>query len=59
MGRVVAFGFVADSAGTYGIRIGEVDNDAEVRNLTAAYPTIQPGRGFEFDFYSSPVVRCT
>ncbi|MGH7711617.1 MAG: YciI family protein [Gemmatimonadaceae bacterium] len=54
-GRVLAFGLVGDPAGAYGIGIVEVDNDAEVRALTANDPTILSGRGFRFEVYPMPL----
>lgn len=53
-GRVVAFGLVADPAGPYGMGIVEVEDEAEVRRLTAGDPVIEAGRGFSYDVHPMP-----
>lgn len=53
-GRVVTFGLVADPAGAYGIGVVEVDDETQVRDLTANDPTILSGRGFSYDVHPMP-----
>ena len=53
-GHVIAFGVVADPAGAYGVGIVEVEDEADVRRLTANDPTILHGQGFRFDVHPMP-----
>ena len=53
-GHVVTFGVVADPAGVFGIGVVEVDDDAQVRDLTDSDPTVKSGRGFRFEVHPMP-----
>jgi uncharacterized protein len=48
---VVAFGPVADPAGTYGMLILEVEDEAAARSLLDHDPVIEQKLGFRFDMH--------
>lgn len=54
VGKAVTFGPVADPAGSYGICIIEVDDEAAATNLTDADPVIRNGAGFRYEIYPMP-----
>jgi uncharacterized protein YciI len=54
-GRVVAFGFVADPAGPFGMGIVDFENEADVREFTEADPTILAAAGFRFEVHPMPL----
>jgi uncharacterized protein len=53
-GQVVAFGPVADPAGTYGMLILEVEDEAAARSLVDHDPVIEVRLGFRFDMHPMP-----
>lgn len=53
-GKVVAFGPVADPAGSYGIAIVEVDDESVARALTERDPVILSGSGFRYETFPMP-----
>lgn len=53
-GTVVAFGPVADPAGTYGMLILEVEDDAAAHALVQADPVIVANIGFRFELHPMP-----
>lgn len=53
-GAVVAFGPVADPAGTYGMLILEVEDEPQARALLDADPVIQAKIGFRFEMHPMP-----
>jgi len=53
-GQVVAFGPVADPAGTYGILILEVEDEAAARSLIDHDPVIEAKLGFRFEIHPMP-----
>ena len=53
-GSVVAFGPVADPAGTYGMLILEVEDEAAAQSLVQADPVIVANIGFRFEMYPMP-----
>ena len=54
-GQVIAFGFVADTAGPYGIGVVEFDDENAVRDFTAADPAIAANRGFRYEIHLMPL----
>jgi uncharacterized protein YndB with AHSA1/START domain len=48
-GKAVLFGPVADPAGAWGLGILKAEDEAAVKALTDADPTIRSGRGFSFE----------
>ena len=54
-GQVIAFGFVADPAGAFGMGIVDFESEAEVRAFTDADPTIQSRLGFWFEIHPMPL----
>ncbi len=53
-GQVVAFGFVADPTGPFGIGIVELEDHANVVRLTSGDPVIRSDRGFKYEIYQMP-----
>ncbi len=53
-GIVVIFGPVADPAGTYGMAVIDLENEAEARELAINDPVIRANAGFTFELYSMP-----
>lgn len=53
-GEVVAFGPVADPAGTYGMLVLEVEDEARAAALLQADPVILERIGFRFDMHPMP-----
>jgi uncharacterized protein YciI len=53
-GGVVAFGPVADPAGTYGMLILEVEDEAAAQSLVQADPVIVAKIGFRFEMHPMP-----
>ena len=53
-GTALVFGPVADPKGTWGVGIVEVQNDDEVRALTANDPAITGGIGLSYDILPMP-----
>ena len=53
-GAVVAFGPVADPAGTYGMLILEVEDAAAAQALVQADPVIEASIGFRFEMHPMP-----
>ena len=54
-GHVIAFGFVADPAGPYGIGVVKFDDENTVREFTAADPVIMANRGFRYEIHAMPL----
>lgn len=54
-GHVVAFGFVGDPAGGYGMGVVEFDAEADARAFTDDDPTIRSGQGFRFEIHPMPL----
>ena len=54
-GHIVAFGFVADPAGAFGIGILDFASEADVRAFTEGDPTIQAAAGFRFEVHPMPM----
>ena len=50
----VVFGPVADPNGAWGVGIVEVENEADVRALSANDPTVKSGLNFKFEIYPMP-----
>ena len=48
-GTVVAFGLAADPAGGYGVGIVEVDDEADVRKISAEDPAIRGEIGLRYE----------
>lgn len=53
-GQVVAFGPVADPAGTYGMLILEVADETQARGLIDHDPVIEAKLGFRFEMHLMP-----
>lgn len=53
-GWAVAFGPVADPAGTYGVGIWEVPDDTDVAAISRADPVIKSGLGFRYEVHPMP-----
>lgn len=53
-GWAVAFGPVADPAGTYGVGIWEVPDDTDVAAISAEDPVIKSGLGFRYEVHPMP-----
>lgn len=54
-GAVVAFGFVADPAGPYGVGIGHFGSGGEAQAFTDADPVIVANRGFAYHIAPMPL----
>ncbi|HEY0025217.1 MAG TPA: YciI family protein [Longimicrobium sp.] len=54
-GHVIAFGFVADPAGPFGMGIVDFESEADVRAFTHGDPTILAGAGFRFEVHPMPL----
>lgn len=54
-GRAVAFGFVADPDGPFGLGIVRVDDEAAARSFTDEDPVIRARRGFEYRILPMPL----
>jgi uncharacterized protein YciI len=52
--ELVVFGPVADPAGTWGVAVLEVADEARAQALTAADPVASAGRGFSYDVLPMP-----
>jgi uncharacterized protein YndB with AHSA1/START domain len=53
-GKILAFGPVADPAGSWGVGLMRVQDPAEVRPLTAQDPVILADRGFRYEVLPMP-----
>jgi uncharacterized protein YciI len=53
-GESVIFGPVADPAGSYGITILEVADEATAKELTGKDPIMKPGAGFSYQIVPMP-----
>jgi len=56
LGKVLAFGPVADPRASYGIAIVRVGEASEVQSLAENDPAILSGRGFRFEIHAMPQV---
>lgn len=54
-GSVIAFGFVGDPAGAFGVGLIEFDDAARAREFTNNDPTIKSNLGFSFDVLPMPM----
>jgi uncharacterized protein len=50
----IAFGPVADPAGTWGVGILQVGTEAEAQTIRAEDPTMKSGLGFRFELFPMP-----
>lgn len=55
-GWAVAFGPVADPAGTFGVGIWEVPDGTDVAAICAEDPTIKSGLGFRYEIHPMPAL---
>ena len=55
-GHVIAFGPVADPAGTYGIGIVQVEQESELESFRRNDPTILADAGFRIEAFAMPRV---
>ena len=53
-GELVVFGPVADPAGTWGVAVLEVADEAAARSLVDADPVAASGKGFSYDVLTMP-----
>lgn len=53
-GWAVAFGPVADPAGTYGVGIWEVPDGTDVAAISSDDPVIKSGLGFRYEIHPMP-----
>ena len=54
-GHVVAFGFVGDAEGPFGMGVVEFDDDHSVREFTGGDPVIAARRGFRYEVHPMPL----
>lgn len=54
-GNVIAFGFVGDPKGAFGMGIVQFDSEADARAFTDGDPTITSESGFEFEVLPMPL----
>jgi len=54
MGRVIAFGPVADPGGGWGVAVLDAEDESTVRAMIDADPVILHGDGFHYDVFPMP-----
>src|SRR5271170_5684851 len=55
-GKAIVFGPVADPKGFWGVGIVQVEDEAELEDLTANDPVILAGLGFQQETYAMPQI---